>query len=180
MENPTEQAIQRSARWMSVVLTLAFLGVVILAVCAIAMRIVAPHGFGQFLTFDVNVGQVPLNGAQMTGLLALCLVGLLGWGLVLWWARSIFAQFALGVPGPAVQLAQRIAIALWLILLWQIAAPALGSIIATWHFPEGQRAIAISLGLGHAGTLLSALVASSMAKALSFGIELWHDNKEIV
>lgn len=176
----SEEAVIRSARTVSVVLLLATGGVVALALAAVTWMVTAPQNLGGFigLTGEGHVVDMPIG--QQVALLMLGLVSFAGWALALWWAHAMFAALAKGAPHVAVRLARRIAIVLWALCLWQIIAPALGSLVTTWHFPAGQRAISISLGLSQAGTLLSALIASSMAKALQFGAELWQDHKEII
>lgn len=180
MESISERAAIRSARTMSGILLLAACGVGALALTAVIWMFTAPQNLAGLIGADGAGGLTEMAVGQQIALLALGLTSLLGWALALWWAHVMFATLAKGTPHAAVRLARRIALVLWALFLCQIIAPIAGSLIATWHLPEGQRAISVSLGLGQAGTLLSALIASSMAKALQFGAELWQDHKEII
>lgn len=180
MESMAEKAVIRSAQRMAVILSLATVLVVGVAMVAVAWRVLAPQTLAQVVVPGGWGAPVSPGGGQLTILLGLSLISFFGWALILWWTRSMFAALGRGAPDVAVELARRIAAALWVMLAWQILAPALGSVVASWHMPQGQRSVAITLGFGHAGTLLSALIASSMARALAFGVELWRDHKEII
>lgn len=180
METASEEAAIRSARTMSGILLLATCVVVAFALTAVVWTFTAPQSLVGLIS-PVGGGNLADMGlSQKIALLVLGLLGLSGWALALWWAHEMFAMLAKGAPHIAVGLARRIALVLWILFLWQTIMPVLGSLVATWHLPAGQRAVSISLGLGQAGTLLSALIASSMAKALQFGAELWQDHKEII
>lgn len=180
METSSEKAVIRTARTMSGVLLLAVVGVAALAVTAVVWMFTAPQNLAGLIGTAGGRDLSEMAVGQQFALLALGLLSLMGWALALWWAHVMFATLAKGTPHTAARLARRITIVLWALFAWQVIAPALGSLISTLHLPEGQRSISVSLGLGQAGTLLSALIASSMAKALQFGAELWQDHKEII
>lgn len=180
METSSEKAVLRSARTMSGVLLLAAVGLAALALTAVVWMFTAPQNLVGLIGAAGGRALDEMSVGQHIALLGLGLLSLLGWALALWWAHMMFATLAKGTPHIAARLARRIAIVLWALFVWQVMAPALGSLISTLHLPDGQRSISISLGLGQAGTLLSALIASSMAKALQFGAELWQDHKEII
>lgn len=180
MENLSEKAALRSVRTMSAVLLLAAVGLAALALMAVMWMFTAPQNLVGLIGAAGGQPLGEMSLGQQIALLGLGLMSLLGWALALWWAHMMFATLAKGTPHIAARLASRIAIVLWVLFIWQIVAPAVGSLIATLHLPDGQRSISVSLGLGQAGTLLSALIASSMAKALQFGAELWQDHKEII
>lgn len=180
METISKKAAIRSARTMSGVLFLATCGVVALAAGAVVWMFAAPQSLLGLAWAAGLDGTSELGAPQQIGLLTLGVISLLGWALVLCWVHRMFSALAQETPHAAVRIARRIAVGLWVLLAWQIFAPALGSLVATWHLPAGQRAISIGIGMGTAGTLLSALIASSMAKALQYGAELWQDHKEII
>lgn len=180
MQTSSQMAVIRSARMMSVILLLAACGVVALALAATLWMFTDPQALQAVIGPVHGSDLTTMTVGQQIALLTLGVTSLLGWALALWWAHRMFATLTKGAPHEAVPLARRIVVALWVLLLWQILAPALGSLVATWYFPAGQRSVSIGLSFGHAGTLLSALIASSMAKALQFGAELWQDHKEII
>jgi len=95
-------------------------------------------------------------------------------------ARAMFKALSASQPASAAHNARIVAAWLWALFLWSVAAGALGSLISTWHYPAGERALAIQFGSAQITTIVAALMASFLARAFALGAELWQDHREII
>ncbi|WP_425090705.1 hypothetical protein [Tropicimonas sp. S265A] len=174
------QPFLRSAALLERALRVIF-GVVLLSGGVVAVwMIVDTPALGQMLAGNIGYGMAELRDWQSHGLAALVLVQIGIWAAVVWQGRQIFA--ALGTPDlvAATRAARIAARLLWIMLIWGVLAHALGSVVATWHFPDGQRALAISVGSAEISTIIAALLATFTAHAFVLGAALWQDHREVI
>ncbi|MEM7710706.1 MAG: hypothetical protein AAF264_08155 [Pseudomonadota bacterium] len=178
MIDPTP--VRSSARSLALIL----LGVQILMVGAgLLVAVLAanvPDALGGFLLGALNHDAVVPRLWQSLALAALILVqvallyGLMGR------MRAIFTALDGLDPDGAAGAARRTSWWLWGLLVWGVAARGAASVIATWHVPDGERALAIAFGTLVASTALAALLAAFMARALALGAELWRDHRAVI
>ena len=90
--------------------------------------------------------------------------------------KSLLREDVLGASTAARQAARL----LWILLVWGVAARMAGSVVATWHYPVGERSLSLSLGSTEVSTLFAALLASFIAHAFGLGAALWDDHKEVI
>lgn len=135
---------------------------------------------GQALASAVGYGSEALRSWQSYTLATLSLVQIGIWMAVVWYGRHIFVALKNGDINEASIAAGRTAKLLWVMLIWSIITHMLGTVVSTWHFPEGQRALGISLGSAQISTLLAALLATFTSHAFVLGAELWQDHQEVI
>ncbi|MEM9797041.1 MAG: hypothetical protein AAF919_11150 [Pseudomonadota bacterium] len=173
--------LRRSARWLAglVVVLQGALALGLLALLAWLAN--APLAAGGWLAGAV--GYPPGDGMQVWQ--AVALTGIAAVQLGLWIGvagemRGIFRALAWGDPTGAALAARRMARLLWIVLAWDIVGHAAATGLASWHYPDGTRAIGISLGSSQLSTALAALLAAFTARALALGAELWRDHREVI
>ncbi|MFO6463862.1 hypothetical protein ACK8OR_05690 [Jannaschia sp. KMU-145] len=172
--------LQRSARMLTRVLT----GVQALLVAGIfvllAGAVNTPMPMGGWLA--------GLAGADPHGMalwqavvLALVAAGQLGlWMGAAGAMRQTFAALGWLDPAGASLAAGRTARWLWTVLIVGVLTHMAATGVATWHYPDGERMLGISLGSAQVSTALAALLAAFMARAFSLGAELWHDTRGMI
>lgn len=180
MGNVNTAEVARSARRMALVFRGVACALILLGLLGALALVFVPGAPDEILLPAFWDAPLDLKPVQIIGLALVMLIGIAGWAAVLWMAGTMLWALSAGSPARAARLARTIALAFWLLLLWHVLAQAMGSAIATWYFPKGQRAVVLSLGWGHIGMILAALLTTTMSKALEFGAELWQDHKEIV
>lgn len=170
----------RSAATLQRLLTLASIGFAGLAVGMLIRLMVDPHSIGETVASNIGYGGSELHLWQSIALVALVLTQLCIWSGVLWRGRQVFEALTNGALQTASHSAKRLARMLWIMLVWSILAHTLGTIIATWEYPEGQRALSVSFGSAQISTLIAALLASFTAHAFVVGAALWQDHNEVI
>lgn len=157
----------------------AVLHVIAIAVLAIAV-LRDPAGMGQTLALWAGYPEAARAPWQNLGLVGIACLNLLMWVMVFALAARVFGRLADGEVEDAAEIARALSLWFWAIFAWALAEPAVTSVISTWHMPEGERSLAISLSAKQVHLALSALVLGCMARALSLGAELWRDHREVV
>ncbi|WP_298433751.1 hypothetical protein [uncultured Jannaschia sp.] len=172
--------LQRSARTLTLVLTgvQAFLVAGIFVLVAAAAN--TPMVLGHWLA-----GLAGANPEGMATWQAMALALLVAGQLGLWLGaagamRQTFAALGWLDPAGASLAARRAARWLWSVLIVGVLAHMAATGIATWHYPEGERMLGISLGSSQVSTALAALLAAFMARAFSLGADLWRDNRGMI
>ncbi|WP_224826123.1 hypothetical protein [Cognatishimia sp. MH4019] len=167
---------QRMGRIMTGAVALLWGAALALAIGAL----ITPASLGEALAtvsgFQVNI----LSGWQIAVLVCIAAVHLGVWIVLLMMARRMFENLAQGAPEPAGSVAGRLSYWLWAMLGWGLISQMLVSLVVTWGFPEGERAISLGVGTSHILMALAALLASFMARAFALGAELWRDTQEVV
>jgi hypothetical protein len=180
MTSVETQPFLRSAAFLERTLRVIF-GVVFVAGGVVAAwTVLDPQAFGQTLAGNVGYAVDPLRDWQSYALAGLVLAQIGIWGAVVWQGRQMFAALRTSDFMSATRAARMAARLLWIMLVWGITAHAFGTVIATWHFPEGQRALGISVGSAEISTILAALLATFTAHAFVLGAALWQDHREVI
>ncbi|MEM6375821.1 MAG: hypothetical protein AAF686_06230 [Pseudomonadota bacterium] len=169
-----------AAQRVQAAMTLCLILFAALTVALLLGGMIRPHDMGTLISDLAGFGSETRAGWQDAGLITIVALSLAVWIILIHQARQVFAHLASGTPDAAAQAAKRLSLWLWIMLAWGLASQILTSLLATWGFPEGQRAIAIGLGLPQISTILAALVTSFMAQAFTLGAELWRDHQEVV
>jgi len=102
------------------------------------------------------------------------------WGSVTWYGRQIFSALLVEDVQAASIASRKTAWLLWAMLIWGIVANTLGPLVATWHLPDGQRALAIGFGSAQISTVLAALLATFTSHAFVLGAALWQDHQRVI
>lgn len=142
--------------------------------------ITKPSSVGPILADFGGFSTGPLMAWQTVALIGITAIHLTIWLLLLGTARHVFRHLADGEPEAASHAARNLANWLWAMLAWGLISQILVSLVATWGFPEGQRAISFGFGTPQVSIALSALIAGFMARAFALGAELWRDHSEVV
>ena len=163
--------------------TLMTSGLVLLLALTTALTLGAiamPASLGETLAhlsgFPVGPLQTWQNGV-LTGVAAIYLAI---WIMLLGIARRVFGHLANGKPEAAARAAQVLSYWLWTLLAWGLISRTLVSLVVTWSFPEGERALVVAIGMTEASLAFSALIAGFMARAFALGAELWRDHQKVV
>lgn len=135
---------------------------------------------GNALAGAMGIGDVSPETVQVAGFAALVLLQLGMLFIVTGRMRAVFLALDRLRPEAAAQAARQTARWLWVLVIWGVLANALGSVIATWHLPDGERALAIGIGSQQVMTALAALFAAFMARALTLGAALWRDHRAVI
>ena len=169
------------ARRIAYVMTCAAIALAVAALALVACVVAAPGATGAWLAAAAGYPATAGPGLWQTVVLsALVLIYVAIWGRVFITARLVFQNLSRGLPAQAGDAARSLSRWLWLVLAWGILSQTLGSVAATWHFAEGERTLAISLGMTQVSIALAALIAGFMAHAFALGAELWRDHQEVV
>ncbi|MEM6481951.1 MAG: hypothetical protein AAF922_02805 [Pseudomonadota bacterium] len=169
-----------SARRVQTVMTLCLALFATLFLALILGGLIKPHDVGALIAEFAGFEGENRARWQDAGLIAVVALNLAIWTVLVFYARQVFAHLATGVPDAAAYAARRLSYWIWIMLAWGLLSQALTSLLATWGYPEGQRAIAIGLGIPQISTVLAALVTGFMAQTFAFGAELWRDHQEVV
>ena len=172
--------VLNSARRMRHVMTV---GLAVIGAGAAALGLFAlvdPAGMTTELARLAGAADAPVMRWQGWALCAIVTVHLAVWALLLWMARGLFDHLAAGDPAAAGQSARRISHLLWAMLLWGVISQMLVSGVVPWGNPVGSRSISIALGPTQGYVVLSALIASFLARAFALGAELWQDHREVI
>lgn len=172
--------VMAAARRLTVVLSLALSLLFALASVFVAWLLIDAVSIGRVLADATGFPVAEPRIGQSAALCALVLVQLGILSGAAWAARAMFGALSRGEPVAAARDARSVAAWLWVLLIWGVAAGALGSLIATWYYPAGQHALAVQLGSAQATTIIAALMASFLARAFALGAELWQDHREII
>ncbi|MEM7571236.1 MAG: hypothetical protein AAF337_15720 [Pseudomonadota bacterium] len=122
----------------------------------------------------------PLTQWQEVAVAAIAFVHLGYWLALLLLARGIFGLLSSGDLDGAAKRARTLSFVLWALLVWSVAADALASLAITWHLPEGERVLSISLGTSQVSLALAALISGFLAQGFVLCAELWRDHKEVI
>lgn len=174
------KSLLRSAKLVSQVLLWICVFLVAVALGLLIWLIMDLPQTGQSLAASVGYGDDALKDWQAYALGTIVMVQIGIWGAVVWQGRQIFIALTAGAVQTASRAARKSARLLWIMLIWGIAAHALGTVIATWHFPEGQRALGVTLGSAEISTLFAALLATFTSHAFVLGAALWEDHQEVI
>ncbi|MEL7213497.1 MAG: hypothetical protein AAGK92_12600 [Pseudomonadota bacterium] len=158
-------------------------GVALLWGAALALAIgalVMPTDLGGILAAISGFQVDTFMAWQIAALVGIAATHLGVWIVLLMMARRMFENIANGAPDPAGRIALRLSYWLWAMLGWGLISQLLVSLVATWGFPEGERAISLGIGTSHLLMALAALLASFMARAFALGAELWRDTQEVI
>ncbi len=180
MNNVETDPLLRSANLLGRVLLLILVVLLVAVAGFIVVLIVEPQKTGQFLAAGVGYGDVSLRAWQSYALTAILLVQIGIWVTIIQYGRNVFSALKAVDIQAAGAAANRAARFLWLMLIWGILAHMFGTVIATWHFPAGQRALGINLGPAQISTAFAALLATFMSHAFALGASLWQDHQEVI
>lgn len=169
-----------SARRIQTAMTICLALFASLALALLFGGLWRPDDVGGFISDLAGYPSESRAGWQNTGLIAVLALSLALWVRLIQTARRVFAFLADGMPDAAARAAQSLALWLWIMLAWGLLSQILTSLLATWGFADGERAIALGLGIPQISTLLAALVTGFMARTFAFGAELWRDHQEVV
>ncbi len=172
--------ILRSATFLERALLLILLALLIAAILLVAWLGIDLQQAGKWFASSVGYEGAAQRGWQSSALGAVALVQICIWGIVVWYGKQIFTAIKAEDMQTASTSAGTVARFLWIMLIWGIVAQTLGTIIATWHFPEGQRALSISFGSSQISTAIAALLATFTSQAFVLGAALWQDHQEVI
>lgn len=167
------QRLQAVMTTGAALLMLVFCGLVVAAM-------MNSGGLGMTLADMAGFGSGPLKTWQNLGLTGVVAVHIGVWIVLFILAGRVFGHLAEGDADAAAGMARRLSYWLWGMLIWGIVSQMVVSVVATWGFGEGQRALSIGLGTAQISIALSALIAGFMARAFALGAELWRDHREVV
>ena len=170
------RSAKSSARFLQILLLMLWGG----GIAAILVAIDSPSTLEGLLIAKTDHEGSELSGLQLAVLMALKLSQLVLWGLAVNATRMSFAQIACDQASKAASSAARAAKYLWVGLAWSVIAKMPFSVIATWHYPLGQRILAIEFDWLHLAMLFVALIIGFYSRLIRLGAELWQDHKEIV
>lgn len=173
-------AVKRSAHLLGKVLLLIFIALLTAIIVLLVWVILDLPQIGQTLALNIGYGGDALRGWQGFALAMILLVQIGIWAAAVWQGRQIFTALGTGALNNASVAAGKAARLLWVMLIWGIVAHMLGTVIATWHFPEGTRALRISLGSTQISTAFAALLATFTSHAFVLGAALWQDHNEVI
>ncbi|MEM9715705.1 MAG: hypothetical protein AAF826_04230 [Pseudomonadota bacterium] len=172
--------VMRRAKVLERILTGLMIFIGIGATTLIGSLVFDVDGLTVFYTETLGYAGASLLEWQLISLTCVALVHL---GILIaaaWHARNVFGFLARADLEQSARSSGKVATMLWAVLVYSIFAHTLGVLIVTWEFPEGQRALSLTLGSLHISALIAALIASLFAQALSLGAELWRDHNEVI
>lgn len=171
--------LRRSARGLARVLGAVQIAVAIggaaLLAAAIASRALTAW-LSEAAGYDAS-GAASWQGLALAALAA----GQLGlWFAALGAMRTVFRALDRLDPAGASRAAGRAARWLWALVGYGILAHAAGSVLASWHYPPGERVLSLSIGSAQVTTALAALLAAFLARAFVLGAALWDDHRAVI
>jgi flagellar basal body-associated protein FliL len=172
--------ILRSATFLERALLLILLALLTAAVILIAWLGTDLQQAGKWFASSLGYEGAAQQAWQSSALGAVALTQITIWGIVVWYGKQIFTAIKAEDMQTASTSAGTVARLLWIMLIWGIVAQTLGTLIATWHFPEGQRALSISFGSPQISTVIAALLATFTSQAFVLGAALWQDHQEVI
>ncbi|WP_299963836.1 hypothetical protein [uncultured Roseobacter sp.] len=178
MINP--RTLLASARRMQLVMSCMVGLFLVGSATLIAVVIATPGVIGAHLAQVSGFANGPLEPWQTVALACIGLVHMALWLAVLTGARRVFGQIAQGNPEGAATTARQLSYGLWAMLGWGLVSQMIVSVVATWGYPPGQRALALGIGTPEISVALSALIAGFLARAFALGAELWRDHQAVV
>lgn len=170
----------RSAEILRHMLSGALFLLAIVALVLVVWVILDTQASGAWLAQQVHQEGTGISDLQTAGLTVI-LLGHVGiWAAVVWQARLIFTALLMTDATEASAAARRTAWLLWAMVIWGIASYALGTVIASWHQPVGERTLAVSIGTAQISAIFAALLASFSSHAFGLGAALWQDHREVI
>lgn len=163
--------------------TVTACGVVLLFAITVALAfgaVTMPASMGETLARLSGFSTGPMQAWQNSALLGVAAIHLVVWIALLGTLGRVFGYLADGKPETAGRAALTLSYLLWAMLAWGLISQMLVSTVATWGFPEGERAVHLGVGAQQISIALSALIAGFMARAFALGAELWRDHREVV
>lgn len=180
MKNVAPEKLLGKVRVLRLSLTAVLLLIAGGAVAQIGYLIADTQGYGRFLGNATGYPDQELRTWQIIALALTALGQTALWAGIAWQGRAVFGALEQGAVERAAQSASGVSKTLWATLVYSLIASTLAVLVVTWHFPEGQRAFAVSLGSAHVTTILAALIASFLSQALVLGAALWRDHQEVI
>ena len=172
--------VLRSSRTLALALTALLIGLCALVLVLIGVLVSDAGAVGRFLSRELGHGLEAPRLWQSLALGGVVLANGLLWIAAVWHGRQVFRALSRQDLDGAGLAARRTARALWVLLALMVLAPTIGTLVATWHNPPGQRALAISFDGAQISTLLAALLATFLSHGLAFGAELWRDHRQVI
>lgn len=170
----------RSAGVMRLILLLIFGGMMIGgAFLLVWLALDLPQAGMMLMTLAGFEETVPRHW-QSLALGAIVLLHVAIWCGVLWRGQQVFAALLATDVTQASVAARQMAVLLWAMLIWGVLTNTLVPLVATWHFPPGQRMLAFGLGSAQISTVLAAVLATFTSHAFVLGAALWQDHKEVI
>ena len=173
-------SVLRSSRLIGTVLLVVLIGVGAVAIGLSVYLLLDFEALGRSLSAQAGHAIAEPRVWQAAALTGLVLAGLGTWFWALWAGRAVFVALARADLEAAGAAARRTARALWVLLLVTILVPSLATVVSSWHFPAGERALSISLGTSQVSTILAALLATFLSHGLAFCAELWRDHQRVI
>ena len=170
----------RSAEILRNALTAVLALLIVMAGVVVVWTLLETGGAGAWLAAQVGQDGTGASGMQAFGLTLLTLSQIAIWYAVVWQTRRIFTALLITDATAASAAARRTAQLLWVMVIWGVLATSLGTVIASWHYPEGERTLALSIGPGQITTIIAALLASFTAHAFTLGAALWQDHRQVI
>lgn len=154
----------------------------LLGLAGTAWVIVDPVAAGEFLMPRRLVDVPGIAPWQGVGLMAVAIAQIAVWAAALQAFRTLFTGMLDAPPFPptAAAAARRAWRRILAALLLSIVAKPVTSVLSTWHYPVGDRVLAIEFTTQHLVTLVALVLTAIMARALSLAAALWRDAQEIV
>lgn len=162
--------------------TLLVILVVLVAAVAVVIIWLAvdPQLVGRTLSAGVGYESDALRSWQNLALTLILLIQIGIWIAVVYRGRQIFIALTKLIPDDASIAAGKTARLLWILLVWGIVGHMVATVVATWHFPAGTRALGVTLGSAEISTTLAALLATFSSRAFVLGAALWQDHQEVI
>ncbi|MEL7184127.1 MAG: hypothetical protein AAFY65_06210 [Pseudomonadota bacterium] len=172
--------VLRSAQVMRFVLLVIFGGICVIAAGLQGLLISDHAALGRALADMAGYDVVAPRLWQSGALVLITLLHLAIWAAIAWRGQGMFDALLDADMAQASDAARRVARLLWAMLIWGILSHMLVSLVATWHFPPGQRALAVGVGSAQISTVMAALLATFTSHAFVLGAALWQDHREVI
>ncbi|MCP4824501.1 MAG: hypothetical protein GY892_10365 [Shimia sp.] len=175
-----EKSVVQSATLLGYVLLLILVALVGAAAAVIIWLFVDVQQLGYMLAAGVGYESDALKTWQAFALSLILLVQIGIWFAVVSQGRNIFTALTRVALSDASTAAGKVARLLWAMLAWGIAGHTIATVVATWHFPEGTKALEVSLGSTEISIAIAALLATFMSRAFVLGAALWQDHQKVI
>jgi magnesium-transporting ATPase (P-type) len=175
-----EKSVARSATLLGYVLLLILVALTGAAAAVVIWLFVDAQQIGHMLAAGVGYESDVLKTWQAFALTLILLVQIGIWIAVVSQGRQIFTALTRVALNDASVVAGKAARLLWAMLAWGIAGHTIATVVATWHFPEGMKALEVSVGSTEISIAIAALLASFMSRAFVLGAALWQDHQEVI
>ncbi|MEO0385845.1 MAG: hypothetical protein AAF234_20105 [Pseudomonadota bacterium] len=180
MINIETKPVLQSAKLLEHALFLILLTLMVATAVLVIWTILDVREVGQMIATSVGYASATLSSSQGYALSGIALTQIFVWIAVILRGKEIFAALGAGDAGSASIASSQTARLLWIMLIWGIIAQSLATLVTTWNFPEGERAISISLGSAQISTIFAALLATFTSHAFVLGAALWQDHTEVI